>query len=417
MKRILHMILKIFKGNLHLKIMAILFAFILWSYVMAGTNPDRPKTVNNVGVRMMYTEELKAKGLVIDQELSELVENVRIEVEAGIDSHKYISANTLNATVDLSEINQTGEVELKIIPTSAVSGVTIKSVSPSTIKLSVDKLVTREIPIECVLEGTAPEGYYVGTPVLSSNFVEVSGPEQRLNKIAKAVCSVPVNELTADVRASYLLTMLDESGNQLSTASFVGALPSVVVEIPVLPTKNVPINQSSITVTNIKQGYEVTGVTVQPNNIQIAGSAALLEQIDEVQLQTLNADGADRSVLLAGHLQAIEGIKFLTTETINIYVQITELQTQRTFTGVSIDTLNLESGYRASVRPHMRTDVTISGGESVVNELDKADIHAYIDLSNLQQGTYVLPVMVADIPGIDATDVTCSLLEVTVVIS
>ena len=50
MRKIWTFIKNSFRKNLLLKIVSVLFAVILWSYVMVETNPVREKTVNNVEI-------------------------------------------------------------------------------------------------------------------------------------------------------------------------------------------------------------------------------------------------------------------------------------------------------------------------------------------------------------------------------
>ena len=92
-----------------------------------------------------------------------------------------------------------------------------------------------------------------------------------------------------------------------------------------------------------------------------------------------------------------------------------EQQTERTFRSLAIQMDNLGDGLTATLNTE-RTDVTVSGGISTVNDLTSDDIRASVDLSGLEAGTYVLPVRIDSIPNISSSNVSTSVASVTVTI-
>ena len=51
-----------FSNNLALKIISLIFAIILWSFVTNSTNPDRTKELKNIPVVIQGLEALEEKG-------------------------------------------------------------------------------------------------------------------------------------------------------------------------------------------------------------------------------------------------------------------------------------------------------------------------------------------------------------------
>ena len=62
-KRILTAIKNFFTTNLAVKIVALLFAVLLWGYVLTDQNPYRTKTITNVNTSFEGEAELLAQGL------------------------------------------------------------------------------------------------------------------------------------------------------------------------------------------------------------------------------------------------------------------------------------------------------------------------------------------------------------------
>ena len=66
MKRFFTALGRALKNNWPTKLAALLFAFIIWSYVMASQNPIRDITVRGVRIDYIGIEELTAKNLTAD---------------------------------------------------------------------------------------------------------------------------------------------------------------------------------------------------------------------------------------------------------------------------------------------------------------------------------------------------------------
>ena len=406
------------KSNWGTKLIALFFAFVIWSYVMAGTNPTRTKTVDNVPLTVVNAAELRAKNLIINPLETEIPETVSVTVEAGIDSHKSITADTLKTTLNLADISEDGKVTVQLSCSPSTAGTTVKSISPSEIVVSVDSLISRSVPVLATLEGEARDDYYVGTPTLASDYVTISGAQSAVERITKAVCYVNIENLTENIRESYPLKLYDADGSEVSSELIVENMPSAIVDIEVLPKKTVPVDEQSVidAVTNIKDGYEVTGVVIQPAVIHIAAEPDVLDGIDLVRVQSINADGADKSVMLDAAIQPLENIKYQSASMVEVLVQINEIQEEKTFRNRRIQIENLDDGLTAQITSAKYTDVTVTGGRSVVREITTGDLMPYIDLAGLKKGTHTCIVEIPQIDGISVENVKMSVAEVTVII-
>ena len=406
---------KIFRSNMYLKLAAVLFAFIMWSYVIAAENPQRQMTLPDVPISYTGVSELTEKNLTIDSD--SLVQTVDVAVMAGQNYHKNITKNTIKASVDLSTISGTGDYELSVYVTASVAGTSIKTVSPATVLVKVDALVQRTVPVKCVLAGQISSGYYISDPVPEQDYVVVSGARKKVENIVQAVVTIPVEGVITSTRASYAANLLDADGNTVSTTSINGTLPSVIVSMEVLREKTVKIDPAQVlsVVTGVKAGYEAVNVSLSPEEVQIVGTEEALAAVDVLQVKPLSAGGADASVLLEGELIEIEGVRFPKGTSVDVYVQIGEEQTEKVFENIAISAANLAAGKRATLSI-THTSVTITGSLSVMNGLKRAGISAYVDLAGLSEGTYTLPVKIGDIAGIDAENIKVADTSVTVVI-
>lgn len=107
MKRFFTALGRALKNNWPTKLAALLFAFIIWSYVMASQNPIRDITVRGVRIDYIGIEELTAKNLTAD--LADMPETIDVTLEARQTLLSSINQSTVTAVVDLQSVNSTGK--------------------------------------------------------------------------------------------------------------------------------------------------------------------------------------------------------------------------------------------------------------------------------------------------------------------
>ena len=74
-----------------------------------------------------------------------------------------------------------------------------------------------------------------------------------------------------------------------------------------------------------------------------------------------------------------------------------EIETSKEFKGIPIVFENLDTNkykVKASSADDTKVDVIVKGVSTLLNKLENEDIKAYVDLSDLTEGEYPVPVMV-----------------------
>jgi YbbR domain-containing protein len=388
-------LLRMLRSNLSLKIAAIIFAVILWMYVIAETNPLRPIVIDNVPVTLESFEQLKQNGLMVSEDIADVVSGAQVRLEVRQKEAKLVNAENVKASIDFSKVTKKGKIQLKI-NAKTEHGV-VMSVYPSTVTVTVDDYVKNPIPVKCqVLNGSGD--YYIGAPTLSPDVIEIMGARTDVSKAVSALCTVDLSGITTSFNQSLAVTLLDDKGKPLDSSVFVENLPSVIAKIEILPKKQVPVIGlgSIVNAGKVKQGYEITGISFNPEKIEIAGEKALLDTISEVYLQKMDVAGAAEDVAFNVKPEPIEGVRFIDVNEINAVVHISQKQAQRVFTDVSVAVENLPKGLKALLG-QKTTDVTVAGGIEDLSSLKRSDIRAFIDLKGYAKGVYSLSVQAQSI--------------------
>ena len=90
------------------------------------------------------------------------------------------------------------------------------------------------------------------------------------------------------------------------------------------------------------------------------------------------------------------GVKSMSDTNATIKVKM-ETETSKEFKGIPIVFENLDTNkykVKAGSADETKVDVIVKGVSTVLNKLESEDIKAYVDLSDLTEGEYPVPVMV-----------------------
>lgn len=403
------------KSNWVLKIMAVVFAIILWSYVIALENPVRQREIPDVSLRYNQSAELEAKGLAISASLSDVLNSVDVRVEVKQNNVKYVSNKNIIAEVDLSTINGPGEVPLEINATSPYGEVL--SVSPSTVTLVVDKLSQKYVPVEVEITGNVANGYHAVTPVISPDTVYIKGASVDVEKVASAVCKLNLSGLTENYSKSIEVDLLDKDGNMLDKNMFAGT-HSVIVNVDVLAKKTVPVNTDDLLIgkDELAEGYEISEIIIEPGTVDIIGKKEVLDSIESLEAIPIVVTGANTDVPRLLEFNLPEGVSILSDGQVQAVVRIREKVEVKNYNNVEVQIKNLAKGFDAS-SDIKKIDVVVIAGTNKLSRLFKQDILAYVDLDGLEEGTHELSIQFIMPEGFTDENVSSETKKVSVTIT
>ena len=202
-----------FTKNLALKIVSLLFAMLIWGYVMVEVNPKRVKTITDVPVSFSGESSLHDRGLAVRGDRDDILRNVTVRVKVQLTDYTGLDASDISASVSLRPVNKADTYKLKIDATSSLG--TVENVSPSEITIEVDELATMLVPIDVEYSGELPEGYWKSEPTLASQSIKVSGPRDDVSTISKAICTINLEDRTTSYNEAILLKYVDKNGDEI----------------------------------------------------------------------------------------------------------------------------------------------------------------------------------------------------------
>lgn len=257
----------------YLIIISLLLAIVIWIIASINIGTDEVKTIK-IDAPITLGDEVSDQ---LGMNYYSLHESIELSVT--ISGPKYVvgqvTANDLGVTFDTSSVNRTGVQNIPILVKnkSRTLDFDVTSTYPSTIEAFYDVSETKTFDLNLEYdENKVADGYTFGTPVMSEDKVQISGPKTYVDKIKRAVVNVDFdgNNLTQlykndcpiqidgyGIETNYLsITPKDDSENKIS---------SVSVSIPVLKKMTLPV------VVNIDdEPFDIgSGVIISYSNTQL----------------------------------------------------------------------------------------------------------------------------------------------------
>lgn len=290
-----------FTRNLGLKIVAFVFAILLWAYVLVALNPMRSKSIDDVPITLEgYTDLLSRNLILVNSDLG----LADVEVNATITNHSELDESRINCRAYLSTISAKGTYRLPLSVTVQSNLGTVASVTPRTVTVEVDNLIVKTVPVKLELVGTLPEGYEIVSESMAST-ITIEGAARYIEPTVRAVATVDLTDRTTNVEESVDVTFYDKEDNEVVVVTRSKNTPNVTVRLALSAYKRVNIQQS---VSLTDDTYYTLASEVSPSSVVLYGSSDILATIDSISTQNLVLPATENVVTRELGLVLPEGV-------------------------------------------------------------------------------------------------------------
>jgi YbbR domain-containing protein len=369
-------------ANVFSLLLSVIIAVAVWVNAVSTEDPNetRPLTapipVEITGLR----EGLVAQGY-------EAIE-VQVTILAPRSIWDQLIPENVHALADLAGRDE-GSYTVPIRIITDIQPVQVEKVEPAALSILIDRLAKRALTVHIELTGNLAPGFQAGTPGLSPETVEVSGPESLVDRIAEIVAAANIEGLRSDTDTNITLLPLDTEGNVVSGVSINPAAVSVSIPVQQLGgyrdlVVKVPLLGS------VKSGYRLTGLTINPQVVTLYSDdpEATRNLPGYIQTQPLDIDGAAQDITTSLALVLPEGVQVVGDPKITVQVSISAIEDSITLSR-PIRFQGLGPGLAVTLSPAV-VDVVLSGPAPIIWQLSPADVDVFLDLTGKGPGTYKL---------------------------
>ncbi len=392
-------------------LLALVLALAVWISAVTSTDPDEVHVFPSaVPLEIVGMEN----GLVNLEKIPDKVQ-VTLRAPRSVWQELLASPQSVHAVLDLTGLGEgthTIKVRLQIAP----GPVRVIGVSPSSVTLTLENVLSRQMSLEAVVSGQPAIGYQAGNITLEPSQVLVSGPQSLVSRVARLKVEVNLSGVRETIDRTLPIQALDEKGQTISGINLLPANAHIVIPIQQMGGYRDAVVKVVVR-GQVANGYHLSGISVFPpivtlysDNPQLISSLPGVIETEPLDLSGLKEDLTTRLGLL---LPA--GISVIGDQSVLVQVNVAALESSLTLTNQPITITGLASNLSATLTPST-VDIILSGPLPLLNALrPQQDVRVSVDLSDLTSGTYqVSPKVEVLIEGLRVESVLPVTVQVTI---
>jgi len=292
MEKIKKFLKKWIVNNIGYKILAVVFAFVLWLVIMNATDPTLTRTITGIPV-IIENEECVVDGTRVYT--IESGETATIVVSGNRSIVSTLTASDFVAKANFEELSITNAVPIKIEVSPEnqkyVGGITISQKTTSMI-IKLEDVSEKTFDVQVEFTGTEPDNLVIDDAVCNPAIVTLTAPISVLEATASAVVRIPYNDVKENCIIREDVFLVDETGEMiLPDENSELSANTVSVNITTSGLKQVPV--SIVPLGTVAQNATFEGLSYSKNKITLKGDPAILEGIESIELPSdlLSIDG------------------------------------------------------------------------------------------------------------------------------
>ncbi len=371
------------------RIISVLLAIMLW-FVVNGPGSNSPTTtaitqneirIDNAALEVRFDEEKVA--------LLEAPETVDLVLRGSQRDLSLFRLRDYKVYADVTGYGP-GEVQVPVQFDGFPSNVQVEA-SPAEVRIVLEALESKPMPVDVEWLGALPEGFQVGTPHVQPAEVRVGGAKSMLERVVSVKAYVHLNANSEQLMQEVALRAVDAQGNRLN----VEIQPRTVrIEVPIRsPKKTVPLNLQWQG--HLPDGYSVSAVEYTPREVTLFGPLSVLNKYSQYRGPTVDLTGLNGNRDLKLSVPIEKGLFRVEPAEIEVRIQISPTRT-KTIEQVPVQVKGLADGYEISwIRPaDGKLDLTLEGTSERLAGLSAEDVQVILDVSRLAAGEHRKPLEV-----------------------
>ena len=374
-----------FGTNFRTFLWAFVLALAVWVAAVTAADPDEvraypyPIKIQIVG---------QDSGLIVNGNISQGVQ-VTLRAPRSVWDQLTTRSDSVRAVLDLSGLGA-GEHKLDLQIQINARPVRIITVSPASVTLTLEPLISRTLPLDLSLSGQPATGYQAGNTSLDPQNVVIAGPQSLVDSVKRLRVLLNLDGVRESIDQALIIQALDQN-NQPVTGITIHP-ETAQVKLPVSQQGGYRDMAVKVIVHGqIASGYRLENISVFPPVVTVYSSDPTVVNAlpGVVETQPLDLQDAKDNLTTRLQLNLPPGISVVGEQTVLIQAGISAIQSSLTLSGENVEVKGLPSGLDARVSP-TTVDVILSGPLPLLNTLTKQDVRVTVDVTGLAIGTHQL---------------------------
>lgn len=268
------------KNDNKLKILSVLVAIFMWTFVTNSTNPNVNKVFRGIPVVIRNQDDLEKSGYTIIGDVDNFTTTVKLKGSR----EKLLDLKTDNifASVDIAGLTE--GVHTLGVKVDTPAGVSVEEIDPNQVNLNIQKVLEKKLPVNYVISDQIKDGRIVELNEIKPKEITVKGPASSINKVDRAEIRIDDANLLDGKVHNISINVLDRSGKAIENLNV--SDDDANISFRVFETKRVPVEIDAIG--SIKSSYEIISATVAPDSVVLKGPESIIKEIESVHTQPIN---------------------------------------------------------------------------------------------------------------------------------
>lgn len=292
---------KHFKHNFRIKIFSIIFAFIMWIYVMSEVDPIVIRSFENINIETITNiDEIRNNGLTfaygqnfhVKVDFRSKRSTLNEYIKNGVDPKGQIYDPKEGSNMMQIVMDSPKEIEY--------------SINPLQIEVMLERSIISMKNIVINTEGNLKNDYVINQIKSNQIGLYVEGPQSQVEKVVNLSGTVKLENNYEDFSTKINVVPLDDKNNIVEGVTIRDS--SVIVDVDVDKTKNVPVEVVFVDDKNQIVQNSSFKSTIETTKIQ--GSEELVNSIESVKTLPIKVSSFNKLAGLTYELEKIDGIEF-----------------------------------------------------------------------------------------------------------
>lgn len=271
------------RGNLFVKILALIIAAILWIYVMNEQNPP---------LEASFQVPLQIRNLNAGYVATDLPETVKIKVRGARSVIAVVGAKDIEAYIDLkgaAEGKQLPQVHAVLPP-----GLDLLEINPDKTALHIEAVTSKKLPVDIKAAGTLTTGIVVSKMVPSVEEIIIQGPKSVIDTVHTLSAAIDISNKNADFTVEVPIVALGRDNKSIEGIEIKPSSITVAVSMTQGLTQKV-VDVKPILSGELGAGTIIKRITTEPDKIEITGEAKALNKLESVYTEPIAITGLTKT--------------------------------------------------------------------------------------------------------------------------
>ena len=276
------------RDNIAIHLLALVLALALWFFVKSTSGPVRQADTNS---RRFAGVAIETRNRATELDLVQpITQTTTLNVRAHQDVLDKLTVQDLVAYLDLRTLSEgTHDLNIRV---DLPAGVEVLSASPSRVQISMEQIISTQVPVVLSLTGVPPAGYYAPPGEVDPATVVVTGGRSVVGNMAPFIIVLDVSSLRGTITGSFPLEPFNALGQLLELSI---NPPQAQYRQPIYPTKVVPLEV--VGAGGYAPGVKEVRFELDISQLEVAANAELLQEIENIILSVNTSEVVEETII------------------------------------------------------------------------------------------------------------------------